>query len=101
MRTFIEWFLADIITRILYFIGTFVACIIGLFVFIGIAGRIRGVALNFLEYGLFNPWLWCFFTAMSLLSALVGPSLYTKKTNRGRGTLSKVKEQSEIYCDWE
>lgn len=88
MSTFIQWFLADIITRILYFIGTFIGIILAV---VFLSSR----SLAFVH--LFTPTGLTILCALSLLSALIGPYLYTKKVNRGRGTLREVKKNSKNW----
>ena len=79
-------FVVAISARAIYFVGT----VFGLVVF---------VLLN-VPLWVFEMEFWACAAALGVFVALVGPPLYTRHKNRGRGTLADVREKSrpQVLC---
>ena len=91
MGKIIEQGVAEIVLRIIYFFIGFLGLPLSP---LALAAVTRGGIILFPFHWYFHPLFWLIALIVGILSALFGPRIYQKETQRGRGTLAEVRRLS-------
>ena len=99
MSEFIERVIAFLLVRVAYFVGAYFLLLVGYVLLVGATAFRTGGPYDSgtkLAGKMLTPEFWITMTIVAAVVALIGPGMYHRARQRGRGALAEIRAGSQI-----